>query len=145
MRVMKIGLVLGLAACLSGCMASLKAKVEPGQTFDDLGKVYVAHFEPDKRNLHQMIASELSGLGYPAASGELNDMPAGTDTLVTYVDNWMWDITNYMIRITIKFKDATTKEVIVSGESYRTSAVRKDPEYMIRETLKKILEEKNKI
>lgn len=119
---------LALVFFLSGCMATLKAKVEPGQTFDDLGQVYVAHFAPDKRNLHQTIASELTALGYPAQSGELESMPASTDTLVTYMDNWMWDVTNYMIKINIQFKDATTRQLIVSGESQRSSMARKAPE-----------------
>ena len=131
-----------LAPFMSGCMTSLKVNLEPGKTFSDLGKTYVAHFDPDKRNLHQIIANELKAMGAFAAAGERAEMPSDADTLVTYVDNWYWDMGNYMIKINIKFFNAKTEDLIVSGESYRTSLARKEPEFMIRETLEKIMSKK---
>lgn len=140
-KMMSLGIVM-LSFFISGCATSLKANLEQGKSFSQLGETYVAHFEPDKRRLDQIIATELTALGYPAKSGERQDMPATTETLVTYMDNWYWDMSNYMLRINIKFRDARTEEIIVSGESYRTSLARKDPEFMIRETLEKILSKK---
>ncbi len=128
---------------ISGCATNLKSNLEPGMAFDNLGEVYVARFDPDQRNLNQVIANELTSMGYSATAGELNNMPSNTDTLVTYVDNWMWDMRNYMIKINIKFNKPKTRQPIVSGESYRTSLASKSPEFMIRETLKKILEKKS--
>ena len=140
-KLMPVGFLI-LSFFVSGCATSLKANLESGKSFSKLGETYVAHFEPDKRRLDQMIADQLTALGYPAKAGERQDMPASTETLVTYVDNWYWDMSNYMIKINIKFRDAHTEEVIVSGESYRTSLARKDPEFMIKETLEKILSKK---
>ena len=81
-------------------------------------------------------------MGYPASAGEKDEIPEDVDTLITYRDNWRWDITNYMIKINIQFKDGKSRELIVSGESYRTSLARKSPEEMIKETLTEILKNK---
>jgi len=87
----------------SGCASKLTANITPDANTDDLGNIYVARFEPDKRNLNAIIAEELNLLGYNAESGEINDKPNNTDTLVTYTDRWMWDITMYMIAIDMQF------------------------------------------
>ncbi len=139
---------LGIVSCLllsvfaSGCATSLKADVSPGMTFNDPGKMYVARFEPDKRKLNELIADQLNEFGYTATAGEIQDMPKDTDTLVTYTDHWFWDMGNYLLRLNVKFRDAKTEEIIVTGESYRTSLARKSPEYVIKETLEKILSKK---
>lgn len=141
-KFMMLGCLL-LSVFVTGCASTrLNSKLGPGQTFDNLGKTYVAHFTPDKRNLHEIIASDLTSMGNPATAGEREAMPADTQTLVTYKDKWMWDMSNYMLQLNIEFRDPKTDKVIVSGESFRTSLVRKDPPFMIHETLEKILEKK---
>ena len=133
---------LAIALLLAGCATKLTSNLAPGATFYELGKTFVVRFEPDKRHLNLVIADKLTSMGYPAIAGEKSDMPDDVDTLVTYKDNWQWDITNYMIRINIQFRDGKSKELIISGESYRTSLVRKSPEEMIEETLIEILKKK---
>ena len=105
---------------LVGCASSLKSNLTSGATFNELGKTYVVRFQPDRRHLNTIIADKLTLMGYPASSGEESKIPSDVDTLVTYKDNWQWDLTNYMIRINIQFRDGKTKNLIVSGESYRT-------------------------
>ncbi len=140
MRKFSIFVVLAITALIfSGCATSLSSSVAPGATFNDLGKTFVVRFEPDKRHLNTIIADQLSLIGYPAIAGEKENIPEDINTLVTYKDNWQWDMTNYMIRISIQFRDAKSKALIVSGESYRTSLVRATPEEMIKETLQEIL------
>ena len=121
-----------LCIILTGCSTNLTANLAPGASFNELGKTYVVRFEPDERQLHQKIADQLSLLGYPASAGEERNIPADVDTLVTYQDNWQWDMSNYMIRIQIQFRDGKTRELIVSGESYRTSLARRSPEEMMK-------------
>ena len=120
----------------------MTSTLAPGANLQELGKTYVVRFDPDKRQLHTIIADQLSLLGYPATAGEENSIPDNIDTLITYQDKWQWDMTNYMIQINIQFRDGKSKELIVSGESYRTSLARRSPEEMIKETLQEILRNK---
>ena len=133
---------LAISLLLFGCATNLTSNLTPGATLDELGKTFVVRFDPDKRELNSIIANQLSLMGYPAIAGEKDEIPEDVDTLITYRDNWRWDITNYMIKINIQFKDGKSRELIVSGESYRTSLARKSPEEMIKETLTEILKNK---
>jgi hypothetical protein len=137
-----IFIYLTISLLLFGCVTNLTSNLAPDANFNELGKTFVVHFEPDKRNLNTIIADQLSLMGYPAIAGEKDEIPKDVDTLVTYLDNWRWDITNYMLKINIQFRDGKTRELIVSGESYRTSLARKSPEEMIKETLVEILKNK---
>ena len=134
----RIFLVL-LCLVLAGC-ASVSSFRAPKVQLDDLGSIYVVHFEPDKRHLELVIADDLRARGYNAKSGEANDMPSGTKTVVTYIDHWYWDITNYMLDIEIVFREAGSDIKLASGKSYRPSLQRSSPEKMVKETLDKILE-----
>jgi len=133
---------LAIALLLTGCSTKLTSNLAPGAVFNDLGKTVVVRFEPDKRNLNSIIADQLTLMGYPAVAVEKSEIPKDVNTLVTYRDNWQWDITNYMIKINIQFRDGNSRELIISGESYRTSLVRKTPQEMIKETLEEILKNK---
>ena len=138
-------LIATLPLLLTGCaVTKLESNLAPGATFDELGKTFVVHFEPDKRQLHSIIADKLTLMGHPSTAGEKSEMPDDVDTLVTYKDNWMWDITNYMIKLNIQFRNGKSNELIITGESYRTSLARKSPEAMIEETLTEILNKRGK-
>jgi hypothetical protein len=47
----------------------------------------------------------------------------------------MWDITMYMLELTITMSDAKTDFTLASGNSYHTSLTRKSPEEMVAEVL----------
>lgn len=137
-KIMLLASVL-LALMISGCSTKLSSDIVPGAALNAKGKFYVVHFEPDKRNLNVTIADQLKLMGYDAVAGENNSMPGDVQTIVTYVDHWQWDITNYMIEINIQFRDANDNSLIMSGRSYRTSLARKSADEMIRETLEEML------
>lgn len=128
-------------ATLSGCVTRLEATVAPGQSLNKLGTIYVQHFSPDKRHLNYIIADKLTLLGYPATPINSDTIPQDADVVITYVDNWQWDITNYLIKIKIDFRKAENKQLLITGESFRTSLARKEPSFMIQEALEKILQE----
>ena len=133
------GIIISLSviAIVSGC-ASVTVQRVPNADIVNLGKVYVIHFSPEKRHLERIISDQLNFRGFTSTYGEEQDMPKDIDTMVTYVDHWFWDITNYMLDITIEFRDAKTKALIASGKSYRPSLQRSTPEKMIIETIDKI-------
>lgn len=144
MRNFSLFIVFLIGLCASGCAQKLHADISPGIEPTSLQSFYVAHFEPDKRDLHLTIKEQLEEMGFTATAGELNNNPQDVDAIVTYVDNWQWDLTNYMIKIQITFRDLKGS-LLASATSFRTSLVRKSPPEMIRETLNEIFApEKNK-
>jgi hypothetical protein len=50
----------------------------------------------------------------------------------------MWDITMYMIELTIDFRDPKTSFPLATGTSMHTSLTRKSPEEMVEEVLTNI-------
>jgi len=140
-RIIKFILLLSTLATMSGCATRLEATVAPGQSLNELGNVYVQHFSPDKRNLNYIIADKLTLLGYPATPLNDDNIPDDADIVITYVDNWRWDITSYLVKIKIDFRKAKNKQLLITGESYRTSLARKEPDFMIQEALEKIFQE----
>ncbi len=127
-------------ALLSGCSkAVLKSDADPNVDLSTLETFYVRHFTPDKRDLEKVIATKLQELGYRASSGITNKPPGLVDAIVTYTDRWMWDITMYMLEINIQLRDPENDYIMASGNSYRTSLVRKSPDYMIEEVLREML------
>ena len=128
-----------LGCSTTGYYSKLSAVSVEGSSLKKSGKFYVVRFEPDERNLNVIIADRLTLMGFDAATGEKRDMPNDIDTVVTYVDQWKWDMSNYMIEIDIQFRDAEDGALIMTGESYRRTLVRGTPETMIKETLEEML------
>ena len=129
--------LVGLLA-ITGC-ASVNAYYAPNRDLKNIGTMYVVHFSSDKRHLERTIADELAQRGYKVSSGEEENVPSEVNTLVTYVDHWMWDMSMYMLDIEIQFRGKQDKSLIASARSYRPSMQRRPPEAMIQEALDKIL------
>lgn len=140
MKIGKIVILVAAIALLAGCAKTvLKSDSDPNIDLSKLNTFYVQKFGPDGRDLHVLVAATLESLGYQATSGTAETPPVPVDAVVTYVDRWMWDITMYMLEITIELRDPETRYVFASGNSYRTSLVRKSKEYMIEEVLRDML------
>ena len=121
---------------MSGCAINrASGDFDPGMDLSQADVFYVERFGPDNRGLEKLIADNLSIRGHTVAFGEKGLAPDDTTVLVTYVDKWMWDITMYMIELTITFRDPATGAAIGSGNSYHTSLTRLSPEEMIDEVL----------
>ena len=94
--------------------------------------------DKDKNNVNQLIKTKLEKQGYVVTTGPEMPAPYATDMSVTYVDKWMWDITMYMIELTVNFRDPKTNFPIATGNSLHTSLTRKSPEEMVEEVLTNI-------
>ena len=138
MKTTKLVIVLFALSVFSGC-AGVTVQRAPTVDLATRGKMYVVHSSSDKRNLEKIVEAQLNSRGYIATSGEEQNIPGDVDIIVKYIDRWMWDITTYLLEITIEFKDAKTDILIASGKSYRPSLQRTSPENMIIETLDAIL------
>jgi hypothetical protein len=130
-------LVLLITVFISGC-ATLSSSITPDTDLTKFKTYYVLRHDRDKRYIDKIIQSELAKLGISATSGLEASKPKDFDVLVTYEDRWTWDITNYMINLTISIRNAKNNVLLASGQSYRPSLVRMEPEFMVREILESI-------
>jgi len=135
-----ISLVAVVASLSTGCAVNrATATADPGAKLDTLKTMHVAKFDKDDRNVDALIAEKLRTRGYTVTTGP--QTPGRVDALVTYVDKWMWDITMYMLELTITVRDPNTEYPLATGNSFHTSLTRKSPVEMVDEVVNNILKE----
>lgn len=121
---------------LSGCAINrATGTFDPGKDLTQADVFYVERFGPDNRGLEKIVADNLTVRGYTATYGEEGLAPDNATVLVTYVDKWMWDMSMYLLELTITFRDPETGAAIGSGNSYHTSLTRLSPDEMVDEVL----------
>ena len=134
-----------LAACvalLSGCVSTdLTGAMMPGAQLPPSEVYFVEKFKPDGRGLDAVIRDQLKTFGKTATSGPEGGAPAEATIIVTYQDQWMWDMRMYLLQLDIQFKDPKTGHVLATGKSYRTSLAAKKPPEAANEILLKIFAE----
>jgi len=128
---------------LTGCANLATGRVTPGVDIHQFNKFYVVKFKPDGRGINNLIRDELQMMGYEVKTGPENKVPEDAEVIVTYRDNWMWDITMYMIKLNIFILEPKTQKLLASGKSYHTSLTRKSPEEMVSEVLSNIFKSSN--
>lgn len=134
-------LLLGFAAILfftGGCSTVLQATKVPGADLSRLKTFYVQKLPADERGIEQLIAKELIKTGHVSSFGSEEKPSSLVDAIVTYQDKWMWDITMYMLQLSIQIRDGKDRTVLATGESLRPSLVRKSPEGMVEEVIGEI-------
>ncbi|MCD4677727.1 MAG: hypothetical protein K8S18_17280 [Desulfobacula sp.] len=140
----KRALIICLFVILAGCSVVNLASIRmPGTDLGKLKKFYVEKLDSDNRYINKIIKDQLLNMGYEATTGSKNSIPKNIDAVVTYADRWMWDLSNYMIQLTIHIKAPDSDFVIGAGKSYRTSLDRKSPEFMVQEVIESIFKESN--
>ncbi len=142
-----LALVICLFAVTSlfGCAINRdNASATSGVDFTQLKKFYVVKLGPDRQSTSRLIKDQLITMGHDATVGTENRPPNDVHAVVTYQDKWMWDITMYMLELTITFRDHKTQRMLATGNSYHSSLSRRSPEEMVREVLTNIFEELRK-
>jgi len=128
----------------SGCSVNkATAKLTPGTDLSKIKSIYVVKLPADQRYINKMIAAQLDRMGYEASTGPESEIPTNVDALATYRDKWYWDITNYMLELTITLRDTTDQYPLAEGYSMHTSLTRKSPEEMVEEVLTNIFKQKS--
>lgn len=126
-----VGLLMGV---LSGCAVNrATATVDPSADLSALKTMHVQRLEEDNGGVNVLIADKLRGMGYAVSTG--TEKRSDVDALVTYWDKWMWDITMYMIELTITIRDPKTDYPLATGNSFHTSLTRKSPQGMVDEVV----------
>jgi len=135
-----IALMLGLWLLASGCSNHATATLSPGTDLSMIKSFYVVHQPKDTHQLQNLIRDRLSAAGYQATAGSESERSAhSVDAVVTYVDRWMWDMTLYLLELTITVRNPNNDFPLAVGNSYHTSLTRLSPEEMVNEVITNIL------
>ncbi len=126
----------------TGCAVNkASAQLIGNANLSTIKTVYVVKHDADTRGVNEVIKSNLDKRGYTVTSGPAQPGPYTTDAVVTYVDKWMWDITMYMLELTIVVRDPSSLPM-ATGNSLHTSLTRKSPPEMVDEVLTNIFNAK---
>lgn len=124
----------------SGCAVNrATATVESPAALTGLNTMHVSKLEADGRGIDALIANKLRTRGYTVTHG--TEKPNNVDALVTYKDKWMWDITMYMLELTITIRDPKNDFPLATGNSFHTSLTRKSPTEMVDEVVENIFKQ----
>lgn len=128
---------------LSGCAINrATATLDPTTDLTRIKSMHVIKDESDTKEINLIIAKKLEDMGYRVTTGLSKS--TDVDALVTYKDKWMWDITLYMLELTITLREPKSDFPLASGNSYHTSLTRKSPEEMVNEVLTNIFKQESK-
>jgi len=126
-----------VASTTSGCAVNrATATVDPTARLSSMKTMHVEKLQADERGINVLIAEKLRTKGYTVTTDV--DKPAGIDALVTYRDKWVWDITMYMLELTITLHEPSTDYPLATGNSFHTSLTRKSPTEMVDEVVDNI-------
>lgn len=125
------------SALTTGCRNLATANVNPTTDLSTLKTMYVKHYPSDNSGVNQEIADKLRGKGVTVTTGS-GAPPSNVDALVTYVDRWMWDITMYMLELTVTIRDPKTEAPLATGNSLHTSLTRMSQTAMVDEVVNNI-------
>jgi hypothetical protein len=132
--------LLAVLALLPGCASNRAiATIDPITDLSTLKVLHVKKYSEDTRNTNVIIEKKLVDMGFQVSKTE-----GDADAIVTYIDKWFWDITFYMIELTVTLRDPKNDFPLASGNSYHTSLTRRSPEGMVDEVLTNIFFSKQK-
>jgi len=113
--------------------------LEPSANLIAIKSYYVVHQPKDTHGIHNLIRDRVVKEGFNASAGpELPQATHKADSVITYIDRWMWDITLYLLELTVTLRDANNNFPLAVGNSFHTSLTRKSPEEMVEEVMTNI-------
>lgn len=127
--------IVAMTLLIAGCATHLAGPSAPNVKLQSYKSFYIVHNQSDVRGISKVIEAELALLGKAATSGPETAAPNSVDAIVTYHEDWKWDIKWYLLNLLIQFRDPKTNVLLASAASYRTSLARTEPELMTREVL----------
>lgn len=123
---------------LTACIANLESRKPAGTDLSNLKTFYVQKPPEEGRGVERMLADRLTRMGYVATYG-IDGPATPVDAIVTYKDDWWWDLSWYLLQLDIQIRDPQTKLILASGHSKRTSLVRKSSDEIVEDVLNEML------
>lgn len=141
-RIAKLTVLLAVAVPLfTGCAVNrATATLDPSADLSAIKTMHVVQIPESDGTVSSLIVDKLRSKGYAVTTS--TEKTTQTDAVVTYLDKWMWDITMYMLELTITIRDPKTDYPLASGNSYHTSLTRKSDVEMVDEVIENILKQK---
>lgn len=136
MKLRSLALVIS-ALLMTACVNRQTVTVAPTTNMPALKTIYVVHQPKDKERIDTLIADNLRLRGVTATNGD-GPAPSNVDAVITYVDKWMWDITMYLLQLTVTVRDPKTEFPMATASSYHSSLTRLSPVEMVTETMNNI-------
>ena len=138
-KLLKLVAILGVVASItSGCAVNrATGSVDPSADLSALKTMYVKRIPEETGGTNVLIADKLRSKGIVVTTGT-EPPPSDVDAVVTYIDRWMWDITMYMLELTITIRDPKTDFPLATGNSFHTSLTRLSPQEMVNEVVDNI-------
>jgi hypothetical protein len=144
-RLACVSVVLLALSLLPGCASNrATASLTPGTDLARISTLYVVKSPEDERDINELIKASLARRGYAVTTGADRKPDTKVDALVTYADKWFWDITMYMLELTIVLRDPATNFPLATGNSFHSSLTRKSKEEMVEEVLDNIFKSASK-
>lgn len=130
---------------ITGCAINRSTAIPPTKDLSNVKNFYIVEEPSDKgtNNVYEILKINLEKRGYKVSTGNKTIPDYKPSVIVTYVDSWMWDMSMYMIELTITFIDPATNLPITRGNSFHTSLTRLSPEEMVNEVLTNIFNAKS--
>lgn len=139
-RLMSLLAVALMAMNLTACANRATARVEPTADLKSLKTVHVVKVPDETAGISTLIADDLRRRGYSVTTS--TEKPTTrTDAIVTYVDKWMWDITMYLLELTVTIREPQSEFPMATGNSLHGSLTRKSPSEMVDEVMGNIFKE----
>ena len=138
-RIASLLMLLLFAISLTGCANRATAKVDPTADLKSMKTMHVVKIPNETAEIDRLIADDLRRRGYTVTTG--TEKPSSVDAVVTYVDKWMWDITMYLLELTITIREPKTDFPLATGNSLHGSLTRKSPPEMVEEVMGNIFKE----
>lgn len=137
-KFLKLAAILCVVTLLTtGCANHSTGSVNSLTNLSALKTMYVKKFPSDNSGVYEQIADKLRSKGVTVTTGT-EAPPGNIDAVVTYVDKWMWDITMYMLELTVTIRDPKTDVPMATGNSLHTSLTRKSQTEMVDEVVNSI-------
>ena len=114
---------------LAGCANRIGATIDPSTKLSNLKTMVVKVSATDNTNTHMFIADSLRAKGV-TVSTDAKAVPTNYDALVTYIENWKWDMSMYLLELTVTLRDPKTEKPLAMGNAYHTSLTRRSPKEM---------------
>lgn len=129
--------IIAVLLLFSGCANRSVVDRHPSFSLETIKTLHIKNSDGGGDELIPVMVRKLNELGYTdVTSGD--EIPATADAVLTYQDKWMWDITMYMMELTITMRDKDSWTALATGNSMHGSLTRKSEEEMVDEVLRNI-------
>ena len=130
-----------LLLCTAGCAVNrATATADPSLRWDGLKSLHVRQLEGEDGSTRRLIVERFRASGFAVTTDP--EPVAQPDAVVTYRDRWMWDITMYMLELTITLHEPRNHIAVATGNSFHTSLSRRSPNEMVDEVIDNILKQR---